>query len=221
MCWNFLILFRYFWYTFLILLRFLWDTFGKLVGYFWDTFRILLGWYLVILGDFVWSSVILGDLGELRTSSGLSQDYNRIFKFYSRVWHWFPWPCFFLVVKFLREGSATNQGWPNPNQDSAKLLVSPCFARVRFRSPVFCPFLPSFALFRPFFAPFLPGNACFLPGFARFRPVSPGSFGFVQIYQDSFGFVRPLFAWFRPSLLPTRCMQRGLYCEGFIYIVKA
>ena len=31
-----------------------------------------------------------------------------------------------------------------PNQNSAKLSVSPYFARVRFRSPVFCPFLPIF-----------------------------------------------------------------------------
>ena len=73
--------------------------------------------------------------------------------------------------------------------------------------PVFARFLPSFARFRPFFAPLLPENACFLPVFAPFRPVSPispGSFGFVQIHQDSFGFVRPLFAWFRPSLAWTR-----------------
>ena len=55
--------------------------------------------------------------------------------------------------------------------------------------------LPEFARFLPRFAPFLPEDACFLPGFARFRPVlpvSPGLFGFVQIHQDSFGFVRPL-----------------------------
>ena len=68
--------------------------------------------------------------------------------------------------------------------------------------PVFACFLPGFARF----APFLPENACFLPVFARFRPVlpvSPGSFGFVQIHQDLFGFVRPLFAWFRPSLIST------------------
>ena len=36
------------------------------------------------------------------------------------------------------------QGVAIPNQNSAKLSVSPCFARVRFCSPVFCPFLPIF-----------------------------------------------------------------------------
>ena len=44
-----------------------------------------------------------------------------------------------------------DQGVAIPNQNSAKLSVWPCFARVRFRSPVFCPF---FSRFRPFFAPF-------------------------------------------------------------------
>ena len=39
-----------------------------------------------------------------------------------------------------------DQGVAIPNQNSAKLSVSPCFARVRFRSPVFCPFLPIFCL---------------------------------------------------------------------------
>ena len=47
--------------------------------------------------------------------------------------------------------------------------------------------LVSFAVFLPVFsAPFLPENA---------------SFGFVQIRQDSFSFVSPLFAWFQPSLI--------------------
>ena len=61
----------------------------------------------------------------------------------------------------------------------------------------FCPISPVFCLVLP--------HVCLkMPVFARFRPVlpvSPGSFGFVQICQDLFGFVRHLFAWFRPSLL--------------------
>ena len=73
-------------------------------------------------------------------------------------------------------------------------MVSPCFARFWFHSPVFLPgfarFLPRFCLKMPVFCPFL-----------------PGSFGFVQIRQDSFGFVRTLFAWFRPSLLGTKQSQ--------------
>ena len=73
----------------------------------------------------------------------------------------------------------------------------------------FAHFLTDFARFRPFFAPFSPflrENSWFLPGFTRFcpvLPVLPGLFSFVQIHQDSFGFVRPLFAWFRPSLIIT------------------
>ena len=78
---------------------------------------------------------------------------------------------------------------------------------------VFARFFTGFARFRPFFAPFSRENSRFLPGFARFCPVLPilpGLFGFVQIHQDSFSFVRPLFAWFRPSLfliLPICCLK--------------
>ena len=69
----------------------------------------------------------------------------------------------------------------------------PFFAQFCPVSPFFCPVLPRFCLKMPVFGPVS-------PGFAQFRPFWPGSFGFVQIHQDSFGFVRPLFAWFRPSL---------------------
>ena len=67
-----------------------------------------------------------------------------------------------------------DQGVAIPNQDSAKLSASPCFARVRFCSPVFC----------PFFVHFLPENGqkvgkkgqfrfcLFLPKFARIRSFS-------------------------------------------------
>ena len=51
-----------------------WDNFERLLGYFWETFGILLGYFFVILGD----------LGQLMTSSGLSEDYNMIFKFSSK-----------------------------------------------------------------------------------------------------------------------------------------
>ena len=96
--------------------------------------------------------------------------------------------------------SAPYQGWPNLNQVSAKLLVSPCFARVR-------PVLPGFGFVRLYFARLLPDFALFYPVFAwkclffaHFCPISPRSFGFIQLCQDLFSFVRPLFAWFRPSL---------------------
>ena len=60
------------------LLRYFRDTFGILLGYFVDTFERLFGYFWDTFG------ILLGDLGELRTSSGLSQDYNRIFKFNSK-----------------------------------------------------------------------------------------------------------------------------------------
>ena len=68
-----------------------------------------------------------------------------------------------------------------PSQDSAKLSVLPCFARVRFCSPVFCPFLPVFCPFLPIFCPKMGrkwaktgkfGFVCFClnsPEFARFH----------------------------------------------------
>ena len=82
-----------------------------------------------------------------------------------------------------------------PNQNSANLLVSPCFARVWFQSPVFCPMspvlprfclkmpvfccclfcrfflpvMPRFCLKMPVLCPLLPG----LPEFVRFCPNSP------------------------------------------------
>ena len=72
--------------------------------------------------------------------------------------------------------------------------------------PVFAHFLPSFTRVRPFlphFAPFLLKNASFLPVFcpffARFCPVLPGLpglFGFAQICQNSFVFVRRAHAQF-------------------------
>ena len=83
-----------------------------------------------------------------------------------------------LTNEAFRLWRVDHQGVAIPNQNSAKLSVSPCFARVRFRLPIFCPFLPvfcavshDFARFLPRFATFLPKNACFFPGFARFRPV--------------------------------------------------
>ena len=76
-------------------------------------------------------------------------------------------------------------GWANPNQNLLKLYVSPCFARVQFCSPVFCPFFARFCLFFARFRPILPifspvsPRFCLkmpvfcpsLPGFAQFRPV--------------------------------------------------
>ena len=79
----------------------------------------------------------------------------------------------------FKKSKSPKQGWAIPNQNSAKLSVSPCFARVRFRSPVFCPFLPIFCPNSPVFCPVSP----------RFRPNSPG-FGFVRFCPNSPGFVR-------------------------------
>ena len=73
-----------------------------------------------------------------------------------------------------------------------------------FGFALFCQGSVSFARF---FCPFLPENACFFARFCPVSPVLPGSFGFVQIHQDSFGFVRPLFAWFRPSLIEIRAFS--------------
>ena len=60
-----------------------------------------------------------------------------------------------------------------PKQNSAKISVSPCFARVQFCLPVFGPF---FCLFLPVFCPVLPLFCRKMPVFARlvwFRPNSP------------------------------------------------
>ena len=97
-------------------------------------------------------------------------------------------------------------------------MVSPRWNSVKLVCPPFIPASSAAALswafnsycrnhnrtyFARLFAPFLPNNACF---FARFRLVC--SF-FVQICQDLFGFVRPLFAWFRASPLHTPSVQMG------------
>ena len=49
------------------------------------------------------------------------------------------WPCTVPVI-----AEHPDQGVVIPNQNLAKLSVLPCFARIRFCSPVFCPFLPIF-----------------------------------------------------------------------------
>ena len=83
----------------------------------------------------------------------------------------------------------------------------------RFGETFVSPVLPRFGFVRPvlpIFCPVLPGF-CFK--ICVFCPVTPGSFGFVQIRQDSFGFVRPLFAWFRASLVAMlRREERGMTC---------